>query len=141
MNSKERQIDPPPAYDTTSLNLASAFSGPGPNASFSVPTPNECLAHLKLLEAFFLLREDISTTDGLYGIRDDFVPSIATKEQNEYILAKIREKRWAIYVTNASVRFEQWWRTSTEPEAGRKRKAAPLNFNQDNLPPLGELPS
>lgn len=33
-----------------------------------IPTPAECIAHLKLLHAFAKLRHDIGNTDGLYGI-------------------------------------------------------------------------
>ena len=140
---KETLRDPPPAYDTTPPDITSAFSNLNLNASDTIPTPSECLAHLKLLEAFFLLREDIGTTDGLCDIRDDSIPASAPEEQKNQLIANIREKRWAVYVTNASLRFERWWEASTGPKSQslkQQAKTAPLSFNQDNLPPLGEPP-
>ena len=132
--------------------MTAAFSNLDLAETSTKPTPSQCLAHLKLLEAFHQLREEVATTDGLYSIRDDFVPSDVTKEQRIDILAKIREKRWAIYVTNASLRFERWWRNCIprapmlvqknleDPRfANITTSNTPLSFTRDNLPPLGKL--
>ena len=141
MSSVQIDTDIPsfPAVDAFHSDTISTLSNPVLKGSFSIPTLSDCIAHLRLLEAFFLLREDISTTDDLYNIRDDFIPPTATEQQKNQLLAKIREKRWAIYVTNASLRFDRWWKTCTGSKGGgSKHKAAPLNLNQHNLPPLGE---
>lgn len=155
MSLEKSLPQPPPSYENAELpDVTAAFSNLNLSEASTKPTPSQCLAHLKLLEAFHQLREDVATTDGLYGIRDDFVPSDVTKEQRVDILAKIREKRWAIYVTNASLRFERWWKTcipSTQMLvqkdfdnpgfAGITTRGEPLPFTKDNLPPLGKLPA
>lgn len=116
---------PPPSY------TASA-APPGPsideiNAGFAnlsiedhpktFPDTNLTLAHLKLLEAFFILKQDIGYTDGAFDLWDSRAPgtieSVANDEmarntRNE-ALSKIREKRWALYVARAVHRFETWW--------------------------------
>ncbi|KAL9034284.1 MAG: hypothetical protein Q9180_005493, partial [Flavoplaca navasiana] len=77
------------------------------------PTPDQCLAHLKLLEAFHRLRENIATTNGLYGIHDHFVkyvyPDEGSDKERAQLLLQLREKRWAIYVTNAERRYAVWF--------------------------------
>lgn len=117
---------PPPSY------TAMANGGPGPsldeiNASFSnlqigdipmnFPDTNLCLAHLKLLEAFFILKQEVGYTDGAFDIWDSRAPgtdeSVAHDEvarnTRKEALSKIREKRWALYVARAVHRFEFWW--------------------------------
>jgi hypothetical protein len=37
-------------------------------SSLEIPTPAECIAHLKLLHAFAKLRNDVGNHDGLFGI-------------------------------------------------------------------------
>ena len=125
--------------------MSSTVSDPTAKESLTVPSPMNCYRHLRLLETFFVLREEISMKDGLYGIRDDFVPSTADEHQKNQILAKIREKRWAVYVTNASLRFEQWWKTSIPKQDNTKFRTAkgvmdtaPLKFSHNDLPPLGK---
>ncbi|KAL8993151.1 MAG: hypothetical protein Q9169_006561 [Polycauliona sp. 2 TL-2023] len=79
----------------------------------NIPTPNQCLFHLKLLEAFHKLREDVATTDGLYGIWDEFVgeayPGEGLDQEKAELLLKIREKRWAIYIIHAERRYTVWF--------------------------------
>lgn len=77
-------------------------------------SPDHCIAHLKLLEAFYQLREDIGNTDDIFGIPSpDFGGITATSgsSQNDQALAqiKVREKRWAVYVARAVDRFYEWW--------------------------------
>ncbi|KAL8698090.1 MAG: hypothetical protein Q9201_006762 [Fulgogasparrea decipioides] len=94
-------------------DLTAAFSELHLLGNPAKPTPDQCLDHLKLLEAFHQLREDVATTDGLYGIHDSFVDAIIpTEEETEraQLLLKLREKRWAIYVTKAVWRYETWWK-------------------------------
>ena len=152
---------PPPAYaqDNPHINvpdITAAFSNL--NLAISVkPTPDLCIAHLKLLEAFHQLREDVAREDGRFGISDAFADAAQSDEERNKILAKIREKRWQVYVTMASKRFERWWITSVEPkEAGNRLlgqaemaslfKRSPdlgerLEWSKDDLPPLGEYHS
>lgn len=113
-------------------------------------------AHLKLLESFHQLREDIALHDGLFGIWDSFVPSTRSEREQAEILLKIREKRWAIYVAKAASRFQTWWQASVEPGMGMLSTADllidysihlyveegdQLHFSKENLPPLGMYPA
>ncbi|KAF2839990.1 hypothetical protein M501DRAFT_951869 [Patellaria atrata CBS 101060] len=116
------------------------------------PSPDECVAHLKLLEAFYQLREDIST---LESNSTDPRPSQTTQAD-----ARVREKKWEVYVTRAVERFTKWWedaipRTSNGVQTGmltRKKlgragsmntvvqKGSRLHFGKTlDLPPLDVL--
>lgn len=146
---------PPPSYDASPSNLTTAFANLNLNSAGSQPTKDRCIAHLKLLEALHQLREDIATTDGLFGIKDSFVPANLSQQEQAAVLLKIREKRWAVYVARAVSRFEIWWEKSIQPgsrrlrqveienrawqrdDAGRGEEALP--FTTNDLPPLGEL--
>lgn len=149
-----KDVSPPPSY----LASASPETIPDITAAFAnlelapqslptqKPTPDQCLAHLKLLEAFHLLREEISQHDSLFGIYDKF----ATTNDTE-LLAKIREKRWQIYVSKAAKRFEAWWKICVLPNAKRQSQHAVtlitrtpwegtiVKFEKHNVPPLGRL--
>jgi hypothetical protein len=147
------QLPLPPAYalhDTVVSNLTAALSNLNLETS-TTPTPDQCIAHLKLLESFHQLRRGIALQDGLFGIKDEFVPSAATDRERAVTLSQIREKRWAVYVAKAAKRFEQWWEKCIELDAERlQREHIPssfkdspvcgpsLKFDRDNLPPLGE---
>lgn len=81
------------------------------------PSPETTLAHLKLLEAFYALKDEVAYTDGAFGLFDSRAPGseesvagdqAATIKRLE-ALAQIREKRWALYVARAADRFETWW--------------------------------
>lgn len=81
------------------------------------PTPEATLGHLKLLEAFYALKDEVAYTDGAFGLFDCRAPGTeesvagdqpATIRRLE-ALAQIREKRWALYVARAADRFESWW--------------------------------
>lgn len=160
--SMEKDRDPsppqeiaPPTYDASPSNLTAAFSNLNLNAAENQPTKDRCIAHLKLLEAFHQLREDIATTDSLFGIKDSWVPAELSQRAQAAVLLKIREKRWAVYVAKAASRFETWWEKSIQPDARMLRQAdiesatlqedhtgrgdEVLPFTPDNLPPLGEL--
>ena len=149
--------DSPPAYTPDNLDrdvpdITAAFSNLDLTVS-AKPTPDVCIAHLKLLEAFHQLREDISQEDGRFGIYDAFADVGQSDRERAELLAQIREKRWQVYVTKASKRFEGWWDTCVEPDLERNRllsqskipfqfKQSPdigerLKWSQDCLPPLG----
>ena len=74
-----------------------------------LPLNDECIAHLKFLTVLGHLRKDISETDGLFGIND--VTADAFGADRPRALSKIREKRWAVYVARAVLRFERWFYT------------------------------
>jgi hypothetical protein len=107
-----------------------------------IPTPAECIAHLKLLHAFTKLRHDIGNHDGLFGIemgKRDMNGIQSSKENPQQfggihqedaaaaaaavssdppdtaathdagVAERIRDKRWAVFVTKAVARFEKWW--------------------------------
>ena len=67
---------PPPAYiantsgetNANPQNLTAAFSNLKLDDSI-IPNPDQCIAHLKLLEAFHQLREDTALHDGLFNIQ------------------------------------------------------------------------
>ena len=139
---------PPPPYQFNPPDITAAFSNLKLEET-DKPTPDHCIAHLKLLEAFHQLRCDVATNDGLFGIQDDFVPKGLSEQQHAETLLKIREKRWAIYVAKAAKRFEKWWQVSIEPDVEMVQQRAlekgrfdknrnPLYFNKQTLPPLGK---
>lgn len=147
---------PPPSYAVNDTNnvpdITAAFSNLDLTASHSSnpPSPEKCVAHLKLLESFHQLREEVALTDGLFGIRDGFAPYDLSEVKRAELLTKIREKRWAVYVTKAAKRFEKWWELCIQPEAqplrqkeipvafGQKPTEGPvLAFGRNHVPPLG----
>lgn len=144
----------PPGYSAEAVealppDIISAFSNLNLGQQKLKPTEDECIAHLKLLEAISQLREDVGATDGLYGIFDRMAEGT---EQAEKVLSKMREKRWAIYVVQASRRFEAWFQslerdsqtmTLDGMKSGGQFKAffqgaSAFPFPQHSLPPLGK---
>ncbi|KZF24514.1 hypothetical protein L228DRAFT_245470 [Xylona heveae TC161] len=156
---------PPPGYSQTPPDLHLILDNLNlEDENAAKPTVDECIAHLKLLEAFYKLRETVSHTDGLFGIYDNLAPQAGDEKLRGPALAKIAEKRWSIYVARAADRFERWWdacvpasisgRTFPDPLAARLREeqlspvsqfekfptlGARLKYSPDNLPPLDVL--
>lgn len=150
--------DLPPTYAQADFNndvpdITAAFSSLN-LAPSAKPTPDVCIAHLKLLEAFSQLREDVAFEDGRFGIKDAFADAGESDQERADLLIKIREKRWQVYVTKASKRFERWWATCVEVADEKSRllgqskmqtvfKQSPdvgerLAWREDYLPPLGK---
>ncbi|KUJ24676.1 uncharacterized protein LY89DRAFT_605468 [Mollisia scopiformis] len=107
----------PPSYAVT--DPISESTGPSEaelNAAFAslnisstpkeFPDADTCLAHLKLLSAFHGLKEDVGYTDGLFNLWDARCEMVENRDET---LAKMREKRWALYIARAVERFEEWW--------------------------------
>ncbi|KAL8713175.1 MAG: hypothetical protein Q9220_002696 [cf. Caloplaca sp. 1 TL-2023] len=121
-------------------DLTAAVSNLDLHTNSVKPTADQCLAHLKILEAFHQLREDVATTDGLYGLHDHFAgtlhPGQAPSAQRAQLLLKIREKRWAIYVTKATHRFQKWWHKTSPLSSPEQQYSGLLHqykvFGQDN---------
>lgn len=148
--------DLPPAYDETmvpeyatipSLNLNKDAGSP----RSSTVTPDQCVAHLKLLSAFADLRDSISTQDGLFDLHDAQVEG--HRDGRNHMLAKIREKRWSVYVSRAAERYLVWWRECISSSEGRPTLKTIQNihygsitgclsriaWSQEYMPPLDVL--
>lgn len=147
---------PPPSYSASAAeesppDICSAFANLNLQEATLAQTltPDECLAHLKLLEAFYSLRQDVIEHDGLFGINDSFATARTERERTQQ-LANFREKRWQVYVSKANKRFETWWMTCVLPEARKQTQynvttvgrtpwaGKRLKFECQNLPPLGK---
>lgn len=136
------------------------------------PTPDQCIAHLKFLHSLHGLRQDISTRVGLFDINgppredgqqgeeSDPAPNYSDQAGIEP-RAKVREKRWEVYVSRAVDRFSTWWysqvpATSKGEPGGMLTCNSLLNdknleatvtqgipipalSNPDRLPPIGKL--
>jgi hypothetical protein len=169
-NAKSTNVPPtdneaPPSYTMADPNtqgppgpsvdeLNAAFSSLNLGANTALPTADQCLAHLKLLSAFHTLKEDTGYTDGLFNLWDAKCEMVSNRDE---MLAKMREKRWSLYIARAVERFEAWWLQvlcrmepsqrleSKQMVASRKEfvqftKLGNLQiWNQDMLPPLGKI--
>jgi len=158
---------PPPAYVTDAPpyskediesppNLTAGFSNLRISADDS-PNREQCIAHLKLLECFYRLRQNISSKDGLFGIYNQALTSANGNRQcdDPHALSLLGEKRWAVYVSKAVDRFERW-RDAVAPRQQRLMSAdtnkgglletlvstktvyKTISFSTDNLPPVGK---
>jgi hypothetical protein len=152
----------PPSYSERPVNeLPPDFSTQFKNLNLKrtrakKPTEDQCIAHLKLLEAFYQLRHDVANTDGLFDIFE--VTDSSSKDSDAENHIQAREKRWAIYVTRAVDRFEKWFDIIPASLRGRPScmltcgeyewskdlhetplQAAPLlGLTSDQLPPIGK---
>ena len=105
------------------------------------PDIDTCLAHLKLLAAFHAMKEEVGYTDGLWGLWNtradisDLVPengpfadskprfrevalarpATRTAYEKIAVLSKLREKRWAVFVSRSVKRYEAWWKSMLTP--------------------------
>jgi hypothetical protein len=156
---------PPPTYEEAERQEKHTEHSPQPQTLIGTsqtepdfPSPGDCVAHLKLLECFYRLKQQIASTNGLFGISCDVVEDLDQKtpnEKNNEVLISLAEKRWEVYVTRAAERFSRW-RYSLEPDADHytlaqaistrgevmadrtdPEKARPFSFDAYNLPPIG----
>ncbi|KAH7336629.1 hypothetical protein BKA65DRAFT_479516 [Rhexocercosporidium sp. MPI-PUGE-AT-0058] len=106
------------------------------------PEADQCLAHLKLLSAFHTLKEDIGYADGIFGLYDAKCDMATNRDAS---LAKMREKRWALYVARAADRFQDWWLKvlcNMEPSVrleGKDMSSGAANFTQFTKAGRGRL--
>lgn len=107
---------PPPGYDEDNVipDITAGFKNLKLDsiAIDGFPNVDESIAHLKLLECFYRLKQTIGSTDELFGIQNNIVfdqvqTANCTEKQSE-LLAKLAEKRWAIYIARAVDRFGAW---------------------------------
>lgn len=75
-----------------------------PDKSYT-PTGDQLVAHLKFLEAFWRLKDEVGKNDSLFNI----TPPAGTLGEDAAAKARVCEKRWAVYVARAVDRFETWW--------------------------------
>lgn len=102
-------VEDPEINEPTPAELNAAFANLDiPVTPPEFPSPEHCLAHLKLLNVFHALKEDTGYTDGLFGLWDAKCEVLEGKERDK-ALAMTREKRWALYLARAVERFEEWW--------------------------------
>lgn len=149
---KDNSMDeegPPPYSQSTGLQ----FSDPGPPTTHTI-SGDQCIAHLKLLWAFTQLRTAVSDTDGLFGIHNSQVEGFPQEESRSLALARIREKRWAVYTSRAVDRYAAWWLkspfpseepiTTTDLRMARYSKVTEglkqFQWQPQHLPPLGKNP-
>ncbi|KAL7620771.1 hypothetical protein AAE478_009769 [Parahypoxylon ruwenzoriense] len=145
--------------------LTSAFSSLNLPSWTEDVNPDTCLAHLKLLSAFQSLKEDVGYTDGLWDLFDarvlqqqhDVNPKavengLKLDDEAGMALARLREKRWALFVARAVDRYEAWWRKlsksylteldferDSERYGGFTYRGNPLSWGENILPPLDVL--
>jgi len=131
----------PPAEDEVEkVNLTEAFDRLSLGVKPKFPDGDTCLAHLKLLFAIQVMKEEVGYTDGLWEISDTraddsaaaseltdmeeasiSAPAPAVDEAAKKklaVLSKLREKRWAIFLARAVDRYEAWWTSMQRPGAG-----------------------
>lgn len=166
---------PPPSYQETARAQDDELCPSDITAGFSnlqlgtstqnEPRPQECVAHLKLLECFYRLKQQVAGSDGQFGVSMDVVAQLDESAQvggskfedkNNEVLALLAEKRWQVYISRAVTRFSVW-RDALEPTydyytlkqatdskgevlADRvdHTKAKPILLHTDNLPPIGK---
>ncbi|KAJ5523250.1 hypothetical protein N7513_012794 [Penicillium frequentans] len=114
-------------------------------------TRDQCVAHLKFLAVLADLRDSISSQDGLFGLFDSQAEKFA--EEAALAKARIREKRWAVYVARAVDRYEKWWfaalpqsrpfATMADQESTRYEEITDCEmmilWDANNLPPIDIL--
>ena len=162
--NRSHSDSPPPSYAAQDVDQDNAIEPPNLTAGFSnlslgtkgedgFPTTNECIAHLKLLEGFYRLRQKIGSSDGLFGLHNAIVArqELSSEEESKQ-LVKLASKRWSIYISRAIVRFEKWIETcsySTGPitksrlrigaEAGDLCDSPTKGLLMEVLPPVDVL--
>lgn len=171
-NSNGNGSSPPPAYsqEAQDYDRDNVLQPPDMTAGFSklklddesnkskTPQVDQTIAHLKVLECFYRLRQKVGSSDGLFGLEDSIVldKGLSKSDKTPENLAKLSEKRWAIYVSRAVDRFSVWLAAvlpNTEVltrqelvEIGSQGRLcdatpenAPLRFDKQNMPPVDVL--
>ena len=169
-NTNSSSSSPPPEYAQNPPNYDgdNTIDPPDVTAGFSklnlnqqsneIPQVDQCIAHLKVLECFYRLRQQVGSTDGLFGIEDSLVTDkvLVDNDETPQTLSKLSEKRWAIYVSRAVERFEVWSASITPASQpitesvidgfGKEGRLSDpdgstpaLTFDKDNMPPVDVL--
>jgi hypothetical protein len=129
----------------------------GDYADVEAITPDQCIAHLKILSAIADLRDSVSRMDKLFSIDDRQIGAFGDTARMTKAHALLREKRWEIYVARAVDRFTTWLMTCVNVDAvgpnqglvtladiekGTTYHRLPewnyrITWDRDLLPPLG----
>jgi len=126
-----------------------------------IPATSALVAHLRLLHAFDTLKASIGYRNGLWSIYDSRARKPGADgrvSEDSSVLAKLREKRWAVYLGRAVDRYVAWWesfvperllesdmlkpeRGGAEPSEkyGKFMQGDGIVWTAEILPPLGEL--
>ena len=170
-SSSNNSPPPPPAYSASDRNAPPNFNPdnaeipPSLTAGFDKLRLShdqnlkreQCIAHLKLLECFYRLRQTIGRTDGLFGISNAILVNLndGREVDDPKVLVSLGEKRWEVYVYRAVDRFRRW-RDAIAPEQvpmtsrqtaeggslelliDGSRRLPGLNITSENLPPVGK---
>ncbi|KAF2137561.1 uncharacterized protein K452DRAFT_257279, partial [Aplosporella prunicola CBS 121167] len=125
---------PPPVYqehieDDAAARLAQLDLAPG--RAGVKPSADECIVHLKLLEALLQLRHEMAGTAGLFDVAGPADEGVVKGAAAEEALDRVREKRWAVYVARAVDRYEVWWATRVPRGAAGVQNAR--NFRGEDL--------
>lgn len=159
----------PPSARTSTSNGATGRVPSIEQLSFKpspleIPTPAECIAHLKLLHAFAKLRHDVGNQEGLYGIylekADTYAQASfhnggqnggehqtynqhaapeATSGPDASLAERVRDKRWSVFVEKAVARFERWWETLPTSSSIWHVPIKTHNFETDSVLHDGEV--
>lgn len=129
----DNEPSPPPYSSGQSVNDTPPYrQHDTPGSEVAV---DECIVHLKLLSAIAILRNSIRGTDQLFGVHDSEAGYFSDPQKQAQAAARIREKRWAVYVARAVDRFTIWWQTCV-PNGPAEAK---LIWAPNMMPPLGQL--
>lgn len=135
--SSEGGLGGPPAEEVDQVNLTEAFDKLSLGTDPKYPDVDTCLAHLKLLFAIQVMKEEVGYSDGLWNIWDtrtgtednapesdleklekppNHAPALDEASNKKLaVLSKIREKRWAVFLARAVDRYEAWWISMQTP--------------------------
>lgn len=114
-NKKRKDKEDLPSYGEAIVNAPdyneSVGGGPSMSEVFSrlhfkpvranwIPDPESVICHLKLLEAFYCLRNLVENTEGLFGV---------DRDEKGFSDAEKKERKWSLFVSRSVDRFETWW--------------------------------
>ncbi|KAF2239651.1 hypothetical protein EV356DRAFT_513939 [Viridothelium virens] len=119
--SAAQEKESPPAYDEELEHLNQQFDSLTLSPS-ALPSVDHCIAHLKFLHSLHILREDVATNDALFDIASPHDALVAAANDNDVakMRARVREKRWQVYVTRAVARFAVWMESCVPKTRGGK---------------------
>ncbi|KAE8372739.1 hypothetical protein BDV26DRAFT_285690 [Aspergillus bertholletiae] len=111
--SYDQLDEPPPVLPPLDLVQTAGLS------VASTVTQDQCIAHLKFLAALADLRDNVTSINGLFEIKD---PDPAVFQSSiDDAWARVKEKRWAVYTARAVDRYTTWWQTCVQlPEQSPK---------------------
>ncbi|KAN0069638.1 Protein of unknown function (DUF1399) domain containing protein [Elaphomyces granulatus] len=115
------KADLPPSYEqvedsSSEIPLLDLKKDLGSSHTTTVSV-DHCIVHLKFLAAIADLRDTVANIDTLFKINDSQAEVFKTQEDQCRALARIKEKRWAVYVARAVDRYITWWNHCVETDS------------------------